>query len=191
MSWDKKGNSWDLPECWQKLCQFQRRRKISSEDSGNTGERNNWKPEWNISALLLKFVHKLLIYIVYLSVYMYLYIFITTVYTFILSLLHTSLSSITSLFVFSFLFFYFILLLYLHIILLYLFYIFTLYATFYSYIWNFCTICLKFSFYLCDFLYTYFLSIVGGSLRFKNFIANDCLYLIVVHMTIKILNLES
>ncbi len=36
-----------------------------------------------------------------------------------------------------------------------------------------------------------FFTIVGASLRFKNFIANDSFYVIVVHMTIKILNFES
>ncbi len=67
------------------------------------------------------------------------------------------------------------------------------YATFYSNVLNFCTILyLKFSFYLCDFLDTYiFFSTVEASLRFKNFIASDCFYVIVVHMTIKILNLAT
>ncbi len=79
-----------------------------------------------------------------------------------------------------------------------IFYSIVLYTIFYSYILNFCISlflfdisCLKFSFYLCDFLSTYFWSIVGESLRIKNFIANDCFYVIVVHMTVKILNLKS
>ncbi len=54
---------------------------------------------------------------------------------------------------------------------------------FYSYILNILI------FYLYDFLYTCFLSIVGGSMRFKNVIAN-CVYVTVVDMTIKILNLD-
>ncbi len=49
-------------------------------------------------------------------------------------------------------------------------------------------VCLKF--FLCDFLSLYFLSIVGGRVRFKHLIA-DFLHVIVVHMTVQILNRGS
>ncbi len=39
--------------------------------------------------------------------------------------------------------------------------------------------------YMIFLFHTYCLSIVEGSLRTKNFIANDCFTVIVVHMTIK------
>ncbi len=40
------------------------------------------------------------------------------------------------------------------------------------------------SLYTCGiFFYTYCLSIVGGSLRVKNFIANDSFTVFIVHMT--------
>ncbi len=69
---------------------------------------------------------------------------------------------------------------------------FILFNIFYSYILNFCTISYVLgSPFTCDFLCTYSLSIVGGSPRFKNFIASDCFYVIFVHMTIKIVSLES
>ncbi len=71
---------------------------------------------------------------------------------------------------------------------------FILYAIFCSHILNFCTLHLisyvlssPFSFVI----FLIFLCIVGESLRSKNFIANDCFHVVVVHMTIKILNLES
>ncbi len=66
------------------------------------------------------------------------------------------------------------------------------YTIFYSYILNFCTILYLMSLthlLLMLFSVYIFLSIAGGSLRFKNFIANDCFYVTAVHMTIKILNL--
>lgn len=46
-------------------------------------------------------------------------------------------------------------------------------------------LCLRFSFYLSDFLSIHSLSFVGGSLRIKSFIAKDGFTASVVHMTIK------
>lgn len=46
-------------------------------------------------------------------------------------------------------------------------------------------------FYLYDFLYSYCMSINGRSLRTKNFTANACFSVIVMHLTIKGLKLES
>ncbi len=74
-------------------------------------------------------------------------------------------------------------------ILFYFILFYFIYILFYSYIFYFCTIlclCLRFSFFsILNFFYTFCMSIVGGNLKTKNFIASHCFTVIVAHMTNK------